>query len=178
MKTLKILLTIHAVSEWNERGQCQGHCDSVLSEAGRRMAALLAGRHDLHDIKAIYTSDLKRASQTATPLSEKIGVPVQTSQSLREGNWAEYHHDPDYPPLPFDGPFEDGVALAKRAVRSMLNIAESESRSPILIVAHGGFVRSFLAQVFSRSHPRIPGCSYRDQSFGVQRWEMEPVGPE
>ena len=112
------------------------------------MAMLLAARPDLSSVKAIYASDLKRSHQTATPLSERTAIPVVTSPLLREGNWAHHHRDPDYAPLPFDGPFEDGEALTKRAISIMTDIAESESRSPILIIAHGAFVRCFLSELF------------------------------
>ena len=83
------------------------------------MAMLLAARPDLSSVKAIYASDLKRSHQTATPLSERTAIPVVTSPLLREGNWARHHRDPDYAPLPFDGPFEDGEALTKRAITGM-----------------------------------------------------------
>ncbi len=149
MNVIDIFLTIHATSRWNELKKTQGHCDSELSEAGRRMSLLMAKRNDLAGVKTIFTSDLKRAYQTAEPLSERIGVSIVKSSALREGNWSHYHRDPEYPPLNFDGPFEDREALTQRAVRSMTDIAKSEHPSPILIVAHGAFVQCFLSQSFS-----------------------------
>ncbi len=148
MKDIDLFLTIHATSQWNELNKTQGHCDSELSEAGRIMSLLMAKRQDLSGVKAIYTSDLKRSYQTAKPLSERIGISIVKSPLLREGNWSHYHRDPEYPPLPFDGPFENRQALTKRAVSCMNEIGKSEHRSPVLIVAHGAFVRCFLSQLF------------------------------
>jgi len=148
MEAIDILITIHATSTWNELSRTQGHCDPELSEAGRRMSMLLANRPDLSDIQCIYTSDLRRAYETATPLSERLGVPIIQSAQLREGNWANYHRDPECPPLPFDGPFEDVEALTERAIKTTSRIAGDEPRSPILIVSHGGFVRRFLLATF------------------------------
>ena len=109
---------------------------------------LLAKRPDLSEVRAIYTSDLKRSHQTAAPLSERISIPIVTSPLLREGNWAHHHRDSEYPPLPFDGPFEDKETLTKRAVRSMTDIAKSQQCSPILVIAHATFVRCFLYEMF------------------------------
>jgi len=148
MNNIDVFLTIHATSQWNELKKTQGHCDSELSEAGRIMSLLMAKRQDLSGVKAIYTSDLKRSYQTAEPLSERIGISIVRSPLLREGNWPHYHRDPEYPPLPFDGPFENQEALTKRAVSCMNDIGKSEDRSPVLIVAHGGFVRCFLSHQF------------------------------
>lgn len=145
---IDIYLITHATSRWNELRQTQGHCDSELSDAGQRMALLLAERHDLSGVKAIYTSDLKRSYQTAEPLAAKHAIAFEKTPRLREGNWAHYHRDPAYPPLPFEAPFEDPGDLTRRAVQCMNGIAQSEHRSPILIVSHGAFVRCFLAETF------------------------------
>ena len=97
MKPLDILITIHALSEWNELGQRQGHCDSELSETGRHMAISLSRRSDIVNVKTIYTSDLKRAYHTALPLSERIGIPIVTTPYLREGNWGHFSKFSNHP---------------------------------------------------------------------------------
>ena len=144
MTSTCIHITIHATSTWNEEGKTQGHCDTPLSAAGEQMAALFGTRADLNSIQAIYTSDLKRAWQTAQPLADRLGLSVNQSPDLREGNWADYYRDPDLKPLPCAYGFENPDDLSIRAQRAMQTIATSCGASPILIVTHGGFLRTFL----------------------------------
>jgi len=174
MKTLEILITTHATSKWNELGQCQGHCDSELSEAGTKMANLLADRPDLLNITAIYTSDLKRAHDTALPLARRLAIPIKTTPLLREGNWKDHHKDPDYPPLPFDGPYEDKNSLTRRASECMATIAASESRSPILIVTHGGFLNFFIEYYFPDRIEEYKGIrtALNHLRYDNREWEL------
>ena len=180
MKTLEIFITIHATSEWNEWGQCQGHCDSKLSEAGTKMANLMANRPDLQNIKAIYTSDLKRAHDTALPLARRLGIPIETTPLLREGNWPDHHEDPEYPPLPFDGPYEDKDSLTRRASECMAGIAEAESRSPILIVTHGGFLNFFIGYSFPERSEEYKGIrtALNHLRYSNTGWELLGVNDD
>ena len=80
----------HGNTDWNAGARVQGQSDTPLNALGRRQAAaaaqlLLAQRPD-----AIVASDLQRASDTATALSEVSGLPVTYDKRLRErffGAW-------------------------------------------------------------------------------------------
>ncbi len=50
--------------------------DAPLSELGRERAAVLAGRLKDAGITAIYTSEILRAVQTAEPLADALGLPI------------------------------------------------------------------------------------------------------
>ncbi len=69
-----------------DRGTLGGQDDPVLSALGRQQAQAvarsLAGRH----IGAIYSSPLRRALETAAPLSELLGLDVRVLADLREVN--------------------------------------------------------------------------------------------
>ena len=184
MGSLDILITIHALSIWNELRQRQGHCNPGLSQTGQKMASLLATRLDLQQVKRIYTSDLKRAHHTAQPLSQKIGIPITTMSHLREGNWANHHVDPDYPPLPFDSPYEDREALTQRAIQTLTHIAQTEIKqaqlnrvelcSPILIITHGGFLKNFIAKTFPDRAPEYRGIrtALNHLNYSDHRWRV------
>ena len=80
----------HGRTEWNATGRFQGQGGVGLDEEGvlqaKRAAAVLAGLGP----SAIISSDLARASQTATALSMASGVPVLLDKRLREihvGSW-------------------------------------------------------------------------------------------
>lgn len=154
---LELILTVHALSTWNEAGLSQGHCDPPLSETGRRMAELLALRADLDDVGEVHTSDLRRAYDTAGPLAARLGLPIVQHADLREGRWAHHHRDPAYPPLPFSVETETGEALGARAVRELTAIAEAATAARVLVVAHGALVKCGLGLLAPDWLPRYAG---------------------
>ena len=74
----------HGESTYNAEGRVQGQSDVPLSETGRRqgeaVAAALAGL----PIEALYASPLRRALQTAQPVAEALGLPIQNDPRLKE----------------------------------------------------------------------------------------------
>ncbi|MBZ9752100.1 histidine phosphatase family protein [Deinococcus sp. HMF7604] len=88
------LLTLvrHGRTAHNAAGRFQGWTDVALDEQGHAQAQALAGRLAAHVVRPthLYASDLSRTRQTAAPLGEQLGLPVQTSPALREiniGTW-------------------------------------------------------------------------------------------
>ena len=84
-------LARHGESDWNAAGRWQGHADRPLTDLGRRQAAELAER--LADVRldAVYSSDLRRARETAEPVAERQGLEVRALPALREvdvGGWS------------------------------------------------------------------------------------------
>jgi len=144
----RIFMVIHANSEWNERGLWQGQCDTRLSECGLRMAECLAGRKDLTAIRRIYSSDLRRAMETAQPLADRLGLSVISHTGLREGRWQDHHQDAGAPLLLADYAYETRKELTERAVRTLEQIALEANADPILIVTHGTFLECFMMRQF------------------------------
>ena len=62
---MNLILIRHGETDWNRIGRCQGVADIVLNENGKKQARDLAHSLRDHNIKAIYSSDLKRARETA-----------------------------------------------------------------------------------------------------------------
>src|SRR5688500_19149042 len=65
---------------------------AVLSELGRAQATRMADRiaQSGATLAAIYASPVVRAQQTAGPLAERLGLPIQTADALAEidyGDW-------------------------------------------------------------------------------------------
>lgn len=81
----RLILIRHGVTDWNKVRRFQGQIDIPLSgdgvEQARRVAAALANRSE---IAAIYSSDLKRAFQTAEPIAAVLNLPLNTDAGLRE----------------------------------------------------------------------------------------------
>jgi probable phosphoglycerate mutase len=88
--TTTILLVRHGQTDWNLAHRWQGHVDIPLNETGRRQARLLARRLETLPIKAIYTSDLIRASETANIVAEPLGILPIPDPALRERNGGKF----------------------------------------------------------------------------------------
>lgn len=62
----------------------------TLTEDGLQQAKALAGRLALHGIDEVYSSPLGRAKQTAAPLCEALGLPMQIEPWMSE--YAAWNH--------------------------------------------------------------------------------------
>ncbi|HWE63687.1 MAG TPA: histidine phosphatase family protein, partial [Chloroflexota bacterium] len=80
-----------------------------LSQLGRRQAAALAERLRPGGLAAIFSSPIARARQTAEPLAQAAGLPVQIDDDLREGEIGQI--GPDLPA----GSTHEQVAAVVRA---------------------------------------------------------------
>jgi probable phosphoglycerate mutase len=84
----RVIVWRHGRTEWNVEGRFQGQQDPPLVEAGRREAAraarhLVAGGLRADDV-VVATSDLSRALETATALTDLLGVRLHVDPRLRE----------------------------------------------------------------------------------------------
>ena len=87
---IKLILVRHGETDWNAQRRYQGQSDVPLNDAGQRQAAALAQRLEGVDISAIYSSDLRRARQTATAIASLHPLPVRDEPRLKEisfGRW-------------------------------------------------------------------------------------------
>ena len=87
-----LLLIRHGENEYVKTGKLAGRLPDVhLNERGINQARELAEALANVPIKAIYSSPMERARETATPLAEKLGLELQIREGLCEtgiGEWA------------------------------------------------------------------------------------------
>ncbi|MDQ3257157.1 MAG: histidine phosphatase family protein [Acidobacteriota bacterium] len=74
----------HGQSEGNAEQRFGGHSSTPLSERGRQEAEATARALQSESITVIYSSDLLRAVETATPLAEALGLEVIQTSAFRE----------------------------------------------------------------------------------------------
>lgn len=84
LKEMRLLLLRHGATDWNLEGRCQGATDLELNGIGFRQAQEVAASLSGERIDAVYSSDLKRAVQTARFVSQIHGLTVTIDMSLRE----------------------------------------------------------------------------------------------
>jgi probable phosphoglycerate mutase len=80
----RIVLIRPGETDWNQAGRWQGWVNIPLNDLGLRQARALANYVRNIGMGALYTSDLKRALQTAECLAEPLGFKPMPEQRLRE----------------------------------------------------------------------------------------------
>ena len=83
---VRAVLVRHGETEQNARGIFQGYSLVPLSARGRVQAVLVAERLVSLRPQALYSSDLRRAMETADIISQHLGLTVQLCEGLREWN--------------------------------------------------------------------------------------------
>ncbi len=82
---LRVILVRHGETDWNRIHRLQGgDSDTPLNETGRTQAQRLALRLTDEDVRAVYTSPLKRALDTALEIARYHRLKVKTLSSLKE----------------------------------------------------------------------------------------------
>lgn len=79
-----ILIIRHGQTDWNKQKKLQGHSDIPLNEEGRKQAETLARILKNQHLDAIYSSDLKRAYETALEIAKVHRMPVTADRRFRE----------------------------------------------------------------------------------------------
>ena len=82
--TTHVVIIRHGQSQGNAEGRFGGHTDTPLSPRGRKQAEATAKALASEKFSAIYSSDLPRAIETASPLARLVAVPLETTDALRE----------------------------------------------------------------------------------------------
>jgi broad specificity phosphatase PhoE len=67
-----------------------GHSDPALNLQGRTQASALASQLREWNVRRLYSSDLRRAVQTAEPLAQTWGLPIVARSALREISFGEW----------------------------------------------------------------------------------------
>jgi phosphoserine phosphatase len=81
---VQVLLVRHGATDWNVQGRCQGVTDLELNEVGVRQAEHIASSLSQETLHGIYSSDLRRAQQTAQLISLHHRLPVLIESDVRE----------------------------------------------------------------------------------------------
>lgn len=84
---VSIVFETHSWSEDNENGIASGWNQGRLSPKGRVLARELGERRSNDGIDTVFTSDLRRAVETATIAVGETGIPILHDWRLRECNY-------------------------------------------------------------------------------------------
>ena len=145
----------HGQSEANQQGLIASSPQVARSEFGltncgreQVVGSIDQRRHDLGDIQRIYTSDFRRARETAEIAGELLGAPVEEATSLRERGFGEWDRqsDENYQTV-WAADAEDSshqrwgvesvTAVASRMCQFVSDVDALHAGRTILIVSHG-----------------------------------------
>jgi broad specificity phosphatase PhoE len=152
-----LVLVRHGETDWNRQRRFQGHADQPLNDAGRSQARELAGRLRDEPVTALYTSPLRRASETAQILATGFGLEARTLDALLEidvGAWEGLTVDevreryPDRADQDWRSGWEDGETydeLEQRVVPALIELGSRHSGGHVLAVTHAGPLRAAIA---------------------------------
>ncbi|XP_056169803.1 phosphoglycerate mutase-like protein 4 isoform X2 [Syzygium oleosum] len=180
----EIVVVRHGQTECNVEKIIRGHLDVELNEVGRLQAHAVADRLSKEgEISAIYSSDLKRATETAELIAIACGgVEVTKDPALRDRNagilqclkrsdaanvypqayeaYRSHRRDQEIP-----GGGENKYQLYQRCTTCLRNIGLKHKGERVVVVTHG----SFLACLYRQAHPNEgrPGAKIQNASVSV-----------
>lgn len=163
----RIMAIRHGETSWNVDGRIQGHTDIPLNDQGRRQARQLARALAGETPAALYSSDLKRAMETAREVAHHCHVTTVPEPRLRERCFGHYEgrtfaqvalespeqalrwrqRDPEFTPR--GG--ESLVMLRERVEAVVDELAARHAGALMVLVAHGG-VMDVLYRLATRQH--------------------------
>jgi 2,3-bisphosphoglycerate-dependent phosphoglycerate mutase len=148
-----LIVARHGETDWNRENRFQGHADPPLNALGRRQSAELADALAGEGLARVYTSPLRRASETAGIVARRLALELESLEALREidvGAWSGLTRDEVAARFPeayarwlerAPHGFEDGETydqLEARVLPAIRRLAERHPSETLLVVTHGG----------------------------------------
>ena len=193
METTRVLLIRHGQSEGNAAGRFGGHTQTPLSQRGLAQAEATARALSSENIDAIYSSDLRRALQTAEPLARLLNLPVESRTAFRERSVgvmegltfeeAASNHPEQYAALlrrDFDHVLLGGESyrqMLERASRQLERAIEQHRGGRIVIFSHTGTIGILTLHLMGAlDAPALRPVWISTANCGINRIELRADG--
>jgi 2,3-bisphosphoglycerate-dependent phosphoglycerate mutase len=167
----RVLLIRHGETDWNAQRRWQGYEPTALNKIGFTQAQALAKYLASRPIRAIYSSDLPRALQTAETLGSALKLVPEIDLRWREINVGIFQgHTTDeleklFPDelvkwLSTDMSYrvpkgESRRALQMRAHEAWKTVIERPHGPEIAVVSHGGTIKALMRELIGEDDPRL-----------------------
>lgn len=156
-----LLLIRHGENDYVKQGRLAGRLAGVhLNENGRSQANALAEKLAGSKIKAVYSSPLERAVETAEPIAQALNLPVIQRQGLVEVDFGDWQ-DQSLKSLrrlklwktvilaPSRTTFPNGESFSQAQYRMQQEIsqimAEHSGKDLVVCVSHGDMIKLAVA---------------------------------
>lgn len=191
--TTHVVIIRHGQSRGNAEGRFGGHTDTPLSSRGQRQAEATAKSLASEKFSAIYSSDLPRAIQTASPLARLTGVTLETTEALRERSVgvmegltfeeAAQEHPEQYQALlrrDFEHVLLGGESYRQtldRASRKLDEAIETNKGGRIALFAHTGTICILILHLLGAlDAPDLKPVWIATANCGIARFELRDDG--
>lgn len=178
------MTTLYIIRHAEASGNCgrtfQGSMDGTVSDNGRVQLGFLAERMRLVPLTAVYSSPLSRTMETAEAVNAYHGLPIQTSENLKEldgGEWEGLRWAvlPDlYPslaytwnmaPWDFEAPGGETMRhLSERISGEAARIARDNPGGTVAVITHGCAIRALLCSAKGYPLERLNDVEWCDNT--------------
>lgn len=165
---MRLYIVRHGETEENKQRILQGHLPGTLTEEGKEQVRLTAQQLDRLGVsfKCIVSSDLKRATDSAGLIAERLRLPIVQTALLRERDWGVFtgisiaeaadKYQVDGKWVFPDESVETEEAIWRRAEGALRALAEEYPNDSIVVVTHGLFARNLIAAHLKCSYKEVP----------------------
>lgn len=198
-----LVLVRHGETEWNVLDIQQGWMDSPLTKDGIAQAHKLRDTLGDQHFDVLYSSDLLRAHRTAEILNIDRQLAIQTSHAIRERSAGAYEGRPksdyntdlrtliekrgelseeEWRTFKITDDTESEEEFSQRFMRLLREISVAHPGKRVLVVTHGGSIRTLLIHLGYASRKKIPKGSFGNCGYvtlhcdGVDFFIHEVVG--
>src|SRR5215213_6473032 len=193
MNATYVLLIRHGQSKGNAERRFGGHTATPLSARGRNQAEATARTLKSESVTAIYSSDLARAMETARPLANRTGLPIQGTTAFRERDVgvmegltfedAAQQHPEQYAALlrrDFEHVLSGGESyrqLLDRARQKLDDVIEENRGGKIAVFSHTGTICILALHLMGAlDAPELKPVWISSANCGIARFELRDDG--
>ncbi|MDX2079124.1 MAG: histidine phosphatase family protein [bacterium] len=156
-------------TNWNLQGRFQGWVEAPLNDYGRLQIERLANFIRNLGVTVLYSSDIRRAKESAEILASRLGYPPIFDERLRErsvGHWqgltvpeihgwyadeyAEFEKDPDKYQIPGGESLGQVRKRSQACLKEILKKHDGEENATIGIVSHTITINMILESLLSK----------------------------
>lgn len=178
----RIYVARHGETDWNRAGRLQGATDIPLNNTGKEQAVACGLFFEDIIIEAIFSSPLKRASDTAKIINEKLNLPVIELVEFKERAFGDaegmtYEERSKVFPKKSYPNQENYKTFTKRLIKGLEIIHQAYPEQAVALVAHGAVIHTLFKLVkndhFFPQHARLSNGGVSTIYYKEGHWWLE-----
>ncbi|NOK00670.1 MULTISPECIES: histidine phosphatase family protein [Myxococcus] len=180
----ELILVRHGQSSSNAMNRATGEADAALTPLGQRQAEAAAQAIAVRPVAALYTSDLRRAVESACALEQRTGLTAVRTDALRERSLGQLSELP-FPELAARHP-EDWAAIesanlearppggeslrdcSRRLLPFLTQLLTRHEGERVVLVSHRMLLDHVLRLVLGVEETQ-PRCTFDTDNGGIHR---------
>lgn len=178
----------HGETEWNIQQRLQGHADSPLTQNGIAQARERARTFANIQFDEVFSSDVSRTQRTAEIIIADQKIAVKTTQLLREHSYGKYEGRKveeyleelkdmiakretlaadEQAKFRLADDIETDEEVSTRIITFLRTTAVAYQGKKVLVVSHGGTMRSLLVRLGFATKKELPPHSLKNTGYFI-----------